>query len=263
MRVALLQHDPVWEDKASNRATIRAALDGAKFAPRTLVVLPELAETGFSSNVDVTAAGDSVSWATSLAKDLNIWLVAGIAERDGRGKPRNAAIVVNPEGVVAARYWKMHPFTAGREERSYPAGREVVVVDVDGVAVAPIICYDLRFPELFRAAVRQGAEVFAIGACWPTNRIAHWDTLSCARAIENQALVIAANRTGKEPTVECGGRSAIIDWQGVRVQHADARPCILEANIDIQALRDWRSKFPALRDMRDEFFIDHRTPRCG
>ncbi len=256
MRLSILQNDPVWEDKSASRPAIESALRSAALLPRTLCVLPEMCETGFTYRADTAAAGDSVDWFCSIARSFGIWVVAGAGERDSEGRARNSAFVCSPEGELVARYRKVQLFTPTGENRWYDAGDELVVVDIDGVKVAPLLCYDLRFPELFRAATRAGAEVFALGACWPAVRLHHWTALARARAIENQALMLAATRTGQEAKVRCAGGSLIVDWQGTVLAEADERPQVLCAEVDVDALRAWRRDFPILADMRETFFSD-------
>ncbi|MDA0802502.1 MAG: carbon-nitrogen family hydrolase [Planctomycetota bacterium] len=256
MYVAILQNDPVWEDKAASRPAIEAALHAAALPARTLCVLPEMCETGFTYRVDTAVASASADWFCSVARSFGLWLVAGAAERDAEGHARNTAFVCSPEGELVARYWKVQLFSPTGENRWYVPGDELVIVDVDGVKVAPLLCYDLRFPELFRAAARAGAEVFALGACWPAARLHHWLALARARAIENQALMVAATRTGQEAKVAYAGGSMIVDWQGTVLAEADDRPHVLRVEVDINVLRSWRRNFPVLGDMRPEFFSD-------
>ena len=120
--------------------------------------------------------------------------------------------------------------------------------------VAPAICYDLRFPELFRAAVGQGAQVLAVIANWPAVRQAHWTALLAARAIENQCYVVGCNRAGDDPANHYAGGSIVIDPRGNVVAGAGAAPCVLQAALDLPALRAYRQNFPALADIRRDLF---------
>ena len=115
--------------------------------------------------------------------------------------------------------------------------------------VAPLICYDLRFPELWRLAALAGAEVCTIGASWPDPRQHHWRALIIARAIENQAYVVAVNRTGNDPHCAYAGGSIIVSPMGEVLAEANDRPAMLTAQLDLPALRTWRAEFPVLRDI--------------
>jgi predicted amidohydrolase len=130
----------------------------------------------------------------------------------------------------------------------HQAGTNVNVFEWQGLKIAPLICYDLRFPELAREAVRAGAEVLVYIAAWPVRRFLHWITLLQARAIENQAYVIGVNRYGSDPQFSYNGRSLIVDPHGVIIADAGEQERVLSAQIDSQIVRDWRSQFPALKD---------------
>src|SRR4030095_7656034 len=117
-------------------------------------------------------------------------------------------------GDLLARYLKQRPFSGGGEDLAHERGGSPVTFEWGGLRIAPLICYDLRFPEVFRAAVRAGAEMLAVIAAWPLVRIDHWITLLRARAIENQAYVIGVNRCGRDPEFVYPGRSLVVDPHG-------------------------------------------------
>jgi predicted amidohydrolase len=119
--------------------------------------------------------------------------------------------------------------------------------------VSPFICYDLRFPEIFRISTRGGAEILVVIANWPQAREMHWLALLRARAIENQCYVAGVNRVGRDPNVEYSGRSVIIDPRGEIMADAGNKQLIISTEFDLSALRDYRRQFPALTDIRPEF----------
>ena len=251
MRIHCVQYDIVWEDKAASQAVAEALIANADIQQGDVVVLPELADVGFSLALDRIVDGRSEDWACRLAASLKCWVLHGWPERRG-SVGRNVAGLAAPDGTLVGRAEKLHPFTAGHEQRAYEGGDSAVVFNRDGVGFCPLICYDLRFPESFRAAAAAGAEVFAVIANWPRVRGHHWRTLAMARAIENQAAVVACNRTGRDPNMVYGGGSLIVDHQGDVLAEAGDQPAVITAEIDIDAIRDWRETFPALGDMRDE-----------
>jgi omega-amidase len=118
--------------------------------------------------------------------------------------------------------------------------------------IAPTICYDLRFPELYRHAVLAGADLITVIASWPAPRIAHWRALLIARAIENQAFVVAVNRVGTDPDHEYGGESLIVSPQGEILAEAGPNTAVISADIDPRTTASWRTAFPALRDHRTD-----------
>lgn len=256
MNVLLLQLDLAWHNPAANYAKLRDMLSQANPAAGTLVATPEMFANGFSMAVDEVAEpddGPTLRLARELARQYQITLVLGrVTKPDDRG--RNEAVVAGPDGTILTRYHKLHPFRFAGETNHYRGGEGVAVFDWGGTRVAPLICYDLRFPEAFRNATRRGAEVLLVIANWPTARVKHWLALLTARAIENQAYVIGVNRSGNDPNVAYPGRSVAIDPRGEIIADAGEIEAALAATLDLDALRAYRTQFPALADMRDDLF---------
>ena len=254
MRIAALQFDVAWRDRAANWAAMERLVGSANLPPGTFVLTPELADTGFTMDPPPAEGPEPVAAAAAMAKARGLWLQVGHAERAPDGAVLNAATVVAPDGAVRGTYRKIHLFSPGREDRHYRAGDAITLVDVpsdDGTwRIAPAICYDLRFPELFRLAALAGAEVFTVGACWPAPRAAHRRALAVARAIENQAFVVACNRIGRDPNVDHAGDSFVVAPSGEVIAEAGDAERVLEATLDRRTLLEWRDRFPALRDLR-------------
>lgn len=249
--ILAMQLDSVWEDKVANFAKVRALLALRRPAPGSLIVLPEMFGTGFSCNTALTAeteGGETEVFLQSLAQEHQSCIVAGIVTKGTEGRGRNQALAIAPDGTLLARYTKMQPFSLGGELAVHERGTSPMIFEWGGVKIAPLICYDLRFPELARAAVKLGAEVLIYIAAWPVKRVNHWLTLLQARAIENQCYVIGVNRTGTEPSYSYNGRSVIINPQGVIIADAGEQEQVLRSEIDAQLVRDWRAEFPGLRD---------------
>lgn len=250
MRFAAIQHDITWEDKPANHRTVERMLVEANVPAGAFVVLPELGDTGFSFNLDRIVDDQSLAWGRQAARRFGICLQVGHAQRGPDGRGRNAATVITPDGAILATYHKVHPFSYSREIDFYAGGDHIDLIDVGGVTICPMICYDLRFPELWRLAAREGAEVFTIGASWPTGRQQHWRALLIARAIENQAYVVAVNRVGSDPNLTYTGGSIIVSPKGEVLTEGGAEASVLTAELDLAALRAWRRDFPALQDIR-------------
>jgi omega-amidase len=227
-----IQLDIVWEDQPANLAKIRRCLAGVK--PGTLVVLPEMCLTGFTM-ADMEDTGESLA---ALSTDIRI--LAGLKRN------RHNEAVLFDNGREVARYAKMHPFKIAGE--NVIPGTEPVVVDCGEFRLAPTVCYDLRFPELFRAGVKRGANLFAVIANWPTPRLNHWLPLLKARAIENQSYVIAVNRCGRDPNVEYPGHSQIISPRGEVLADAGEGEGVIHGTLDLPKLEDYRRQFPVLKD---------------
>lgn len=262
MRVHLVQLDIRWEDAEANLARVDRLLTAADVMPGDLIVLPELFHCGFSLRVDAIADGRGavLRWAAALAADLRCTVQAGRAVKDcDCAKATNHMTVLGPpftgdEATLLADYAKIHPFSYGREGEAYQGGHAVVTYEWAGaddrLRVCPAVCYDLRFPELFRAGLAQGAEAYALGANWPDARMGHWRALAIARAIENQAFVLAVNRTGPDPHLNYVGGSLVVDPTGAVLGEAGADETVLTVDLDPAAARRWRAEFPAVADRR-------------
>lgn len=253
MRIACVQWNIQWQDKAANHARVRAMLEAARLSPGTLVVLPEMFATGFSMDVRATLENESessLSLMAELAHLHEVWLVGGIVQQGSAGdRGRNEAVLFDPQGQQVGLYAKRHPMTPADEHQHYDAGDAIVTWVIDGCSVSPSICYDLRFPEDYRQAAAKGAEVLVCIANFPSVRVHHWVTLLQARAIENQAYVVACNRTGSDPKLSYPGRSMVVDPRGQIIADAGDRETVLTASLDLSDLREYRTRFPVLRDM--------------
>jgi omega-amidase len=256
MNVIGLQLDVIWENKSANHAKMRAMIEKAKPQPGTLVVLPEMFATGFSMNVAAIHDNDSHETQELLAQtaaDYRIYLLGGVVTKHPDGRGINQCVVYAPDGREIARYSKLHPFTLGGESDHYAAGESLSLFDLEGFKVAPFICYDLRFPEIFRAAVKRGANLYTVIASWPVMREEHWVTLLRARAIENQAYVIGVNRFGSDPNFFHPGRSLIVHPSGNVMADGGREECLIIAELSMEELVKYRRDLPFLNDMRDEF----------
>jgi predicted amidohydrolase len=256
-------------DRVSNlavadRLTRAAAADGAR-----LIVLPEK-WTAIGSDEQSRAAaepldGPAIGWARAIARELGIDLVAGsiLELLDGQERLANTSVHVDPSGDLKAAYRKLHMFDVEVGGRTYresdleqPGDEIVISRTADGIELGLSICYDLRFPELYRILAVRGARVLTVPAAFTlaTTRD-HWETLLRARAIENQAFVIAANQVGAHPAGQhSGGRSMIVDpWGLVLAQAQDAEGYIV-ADLDLARQDEIRTRLPALANRRPEVY---------
>ncbi|MGD9720365.1 MAG: carbon-nitrogen family hydrolase [Pirellulales bacterium] len=255
MQVIACQIEIAWEDKAATHERVRALLSGAKIEPGALVVLPEMFATGFSMHVDAIAEaadGPTHKFLAELARKHRACVLGGVVTRAADGRGRNDAVVFGPDGGLLLRYAKMHPFSYSGEDRHYEPGPAVALFRWHGFQAAPFVCYDLRFPEVFRRAVREGAELLVVIANWPQPRESHWLALLAARAIENQAYVVGVNRAGTDPTLQYGGKSLILGPRGETLAAAGAGEQLLVADLQRESLIEYRRQFPALADIRDD-----------
>lgn len=251
MTVTGVQMDIAWEDREENVSRIERLLESVPdLVPGSLFVFPELSTSGFTMNTPAVVeprGGESERFFSGLARNRQSHVIAGVAsQNENPGFGANEAVCFGPDGAEIGRYRKRNPFPLARESDHYPAGDRTVVFEINGWKVAPLICYDLRFPEPFREAAALGAELFVVIANWPVARVDHWTTLLRARAIENLAYVIGVNRAGSDPNLAYPGASLIVGPKGEILAEAGAAPGLIRAELDREALLQWRRDFPAL-----------------
>jgi predicted amidohydrolase len=253
MNIACVQFDMAWEDKQTNYAKVVNLLRSANVPRGSLVLLPEMFATGFSMNVTQIAeeqGGATEQFLGKTARELGVFLLAGVVARGASQRGRNECVAFSPEGILIARYCKMQPFTLGGETASYEAGEHAIVFACGEISVAPFICYDLRFPEVTRSIADKRPHLITFIASWPNARLHHWVRLLQARAIENQCYVAGVNRIGNDPRYQHSGRTMIIDPHGEILADAGDKECVIQARIDRAWLEEYRRTFPALNDMR-------------
>ena len=250
--------------EAADRLTREAANAGAQ-----LVVLPEKWPALGTPEQTIAAAepfdGPTLNWATSIAKELGVDLVAGSFSElvDGETKGHNTSIHVSPEGELQATYRKVHMFDVEvgghvyKESEHEAPGDEVVVSrTANNIPLGLSICYDIRFPELYRILAVNGAEIIAVPAAFTfaTTRD-HWEILLRARAIEGQAFVVAANQIGEHaPGIRSGGRSMIVDPWGVVLATAPDSETFVVADLDLERQQEIRRTLPSLANRRPEAY---------
>jgi len=249
MNIVAVQFDIVWEDPAANWAKVRALLEGTRVDAGSLIVLPEMFDTGFSMDVQRTAQGlerASESFLRELAAATDCAVLGGVVGPLDGAMASNEAVAFDPAGRELVRYRKQRPFTPSGEARVCRAGDSHAMFRWQDGWIAPFVCYDLRFPELFRPAARDGAEVLVVVANWPARRSEHWVRLLQARAIENQAFVVGVNRTGNDPANHHVGSSLICDPSGLVRVHAGAEPGVVGFRCDVGQVFDLRERLPFL-----------------
>jgi omega-amidase len=252
LRVALGEYDTGWHDAATSLARAGELVARAASAGARLVVLPETCTTGFTMDAErfaEPADGPAARALAALARAHGVWILAGLALRgEGDARPSNAAMVLDPSGAAVALYRKQRLFAYAGEHRHYSAGDAPAVVTVEGVRVAPFICYDLRFPELFRR-VAADVDLLVVIANWPAERRAHWDALVRARAIENLCYVAAVNRTGEGGTLRYdGGSVAYGPWGELEACAAAAGDVPATVDVDPAEVARVRVAYPFLDD---------------
>jgi predicted amidohydrolase len=255
VRVSLVQLD------VSLNAPLPDRLDhAARLVRRSegsdLVVLPELWAQGawaYDSWEESSEPlyGPTVEAMRSAARDAAVLLHAGSIVERADGKLFNTSVLIDSTGEVVATYRKIHRFGFGEGEGMRMSAGDDVVTRAGGETVLGLAtCYDLRFPELFRLLLDDGAETFVVASSWPWRRLAHWRLLTRARAVDNLAYVVACNACGEHAGVRQAGHSMVVDPWGEVVAEAGEEETVLAVEIDPALVAKTRARFPALRDRR-------------
>ena len=254
MKIAGLQLEIAWEDPDENyrraaELAVRAVDEGAR-----LLALPEAFATGFSMRSAAMAehAETTRLFLANLARDHGVWVLAGYVE-PGKTRPVNACSLLSPDGDEALHCRKIHPFTLAGEHEHFEAGSTVRTGTIDGIRITPLICYDLRFVELFRAAASQ-TDLFIVIANWPAARAYAWRTLLAARAIDCQAYVLGVNRVGDAEGHPHRGDTTLVDPLGRVVETLADDAGVVLGEVDAATVAEVRKRYPFLADRRPEVY---------
>jgi predicted amidohydrolase len=256
MKVAAAQMDITWHDRSANHEKARQMAAMAKKAGAELFILPEMFSTGFSMDTSITSEtldGLTPTLLRTLARELNLALVGGFVLARDDGGPQNVSLAVDSDGNDLALYAKIHQIGLLGEDQSYTPGDWPAFFSLGPLNAACFVCYDLRFPELFRLAVDR-CELIIIIASWPAVRQPHWDMLLRARAAESQCFVVGVNRVGQGGDLNFIGGSAIIDPLGQVIAHGGDKETLVVANIDPAKVAEVRSAMPFLKDRKPHLF---------
>lgn len=265
IKAGIIQFDVFHGDFAANWSTVSTALDALANQGASIAVLPEMWTCGF----DLANLREHASQTPEIIKKLsdrataNQMIIIGSMPEAGPDGIYNTAYVVDETGRTACAYRKIHLFTPTREDAYFVAGDRAAVCRSAIGPVGPLICYDLRFPELPRALALKGAWFVIVCAQWPLVRIRHWDILLQARAIENQVFILAANRCGADPGLAYGGRSAIISPTGNVLAQADHQPALLIAECNPSEMHDFRRQIPCVRERRPDIYENAAFGFCS
>jgi omega-amidase len=261
MKVAVAQISCSLGDSDANLTKVRDFCARAKETGAELIVFPEMTDTGYSMPV---VQNHAASWSNGFvpglqetARKLSIAVVSGVSERDNTSI-YNSQVFVDQEGNITAKYRKTHLYAVApiEEQKCFAPGETFASVAHGGLRFGFSICYDLRFPEMYRKMVTaQNVSVFIISSAWPFPRVEHFRTLALARAIENQSYVIASNRVGKDDDLWFCGSSAIIDPRGVMIAAASAdREELIQADVSEELVLSVRSRVESVAHRRQDLY---------
>jgi predicted amidohydrolase len=251
LTVAFLQFDQVWQDKRANYARIEAYFQDSPSID--LVLLPEMFHTGFSMHVglaDDWLESEGLDFLKTLARQHDFSIYTSLMVQEG-DKYANRGVFIAPNGKVHT-YDKRKSFGLGGEDQYFTSGAQEKIVEFNGWKINLQICYDLRFPELVRNRITRGAEAYDLllyVANWPQKRIAHWDALLKARAIENQCYVVACNRVGNDGNgLVYNGHSQAIDFFGKYLNGPHEHEGLFVVELSKDGLAEGRKILPFLKD---------------
>ncbi len=250
MKIGLVQYSPEWENKVENQKKITSLLMDFVKEGIDLLIFPEMSLTGFTMHGEKFSeqlSGESFQYFSKIARKFSIHILAGIIELENKNF-FNTLLHIGRDGNILKTYRKIHPFSLSSEDKHYNKGKDAVVTEIDDWKVGLSICYDLRFPELYRLYAKEKVDLIVISANWPDTRIEHWKTLLKARAIENQCFVAGVNRVGDDPKLFYPGYSAVIDPMGSEII-SSINEEILICNISRKMVSDVRNKLPFLNDI--------------
>lgn len=277
MKIALIQlaYGDGDTETIAERVDRVVDLVGEHGAGHDLVVLPELWTAGCfavgdwrerslplgpDSQSEVVLPAELEPLAEVTRRIGAVLHTGSVVERSAEPGPEgrdlwNTSVVLGPDGVPCASYRKIHRFGFGNgEPKLMEAGDRLVVGDLpapaDALTVGLSTCYDLRFPELYRAQLDLGAELFVVPAAWPAPRVAHWSLLARARAVENQCYMLACNTGGTHAGQTMGGHSVVVDPTGAVLAEAGEDQEVLSVALDTDAVATARERFPVLGDRR-------------
>ena len=254
LRIVLIQADLDWENPHQNRASFTDKINAIS-QEIDLIILPEMFNTGFTmnpQNVAETMDGETLNWLKNIAKEKNCAITGSLIIHENN-KYYNRLVFVFPQGEIKT-YDKRHTFTLAGEDSVYTAGKRKLIVDYKGWKVCPLICYDLRFPVWSRNT--ENYDILIYVANWPKPRIAAWDALLKARAIENMTYCIGVNRVGLDANAyEYIGHSAVYDCLGASISSIEPSNEQTEIiTLSAEHLKQTRDKLQFLND-RDEFSV--------
>ena len=270
MKIAVAQISCTVGDVAANLRTMEQFSSRAKEEGADLIVFPEMVDTGYSMRaIQAHATGWSEGAVPALqhvARKLSLAILCGVSERDG-SCIYNSQVFIDRTGKLIGKYRKAHLFTPApiEEHKCFACGDELAAVDFAGLRFGFGICYDLRFPEVYRhLAVHEHANAFILSSAWPFPRVEHLRTLALARAIENQSYMVVANRVGTYKGVTFCGSSAIIDPYGVLLASASAdREEIICATLSPEVVEQVRSRMPVFAHRREELYGRRAAPQLA
>lgn len=256
IRVCSAQISSVWEEPEKTLEKAGLFVRHAAASGASLICFPEQFATGWNpvSGQHIQDSRGSIVAGLRKHAEQNRIAILGSFREGGAGKPRNTAIAIDEDGRIAVTYSKIHLFSPGNEHTGYNPGNALGLFPLGPLTCGIAICYDLRFPEIFRLYAGRGAQVVFIPAAWPAQRLKHWELFIAARAAENQMYVVGVNTTGTTPVDTYAGGSLTADPYGTIISRAGSAEQMIFSDIDPALIDAARRQFPVAHDRKDALY---------
>ncbi|MEN6442471.1 MAG: nitrilase-related carbon-nitrogen hydrolase [Methanoregula sp.] len=256
MKCGSAQISSVWDQPEKTLVKAQSCIRTASSAGASIICFPEQFTAGWDplshTNIE-SLTGTTITTLQKFAREYSIAIIGSFRE-EYVPSPRNTAVAIGADGEIHALYAKMHLFTPAHEEQAFTAGDMIATFSVDGVKCGLAICYDLRFPSLFRIYAKEGVQAVFVPSAWPASRIRHWELFIAARAAENQMYVLGCTTTGTNPVDEYCGASMTADPHGTIVARAGNGEELLYSEIDPVLVDTVRREFPVGHDQKDALY---------
>jgi predicted amidohydrolase len=256
IRICSAQIAGIWEEPEKSLEKAGVFIRHAAASGASLICFPEQFATGWDPESGKNLEdinGLIVSSLRAYARTNKI-AVIGSFRKQGNPLPENTAVVINNEGRILTTYSKMHLFSPGNEQKGFSPGSDLGIFSLGPLSCGIAICYDLRFPDLFRIYAQKGVQVVFVPAAWPQKRIKHWELFITARAAENQMYVAGVNTTGITPVDTYSGSSMTADPHGTIISRANDAEQLVFTDIDPALVEKARESFPVEKDRKDALY---------
>jgi omega-amidase len=256
VRICSAQISSIWEEPEKTLEKARLFVRHAADSGASLVCFPEQFATGWdpeSHNNLENIDGNIVSTLRKFARESNIGILGSFREWS-QPLPKNTAVAIGRDGRVLVTYSKMHLFSPGNEQKAFQSGTDLGIFTIDSLTCGIAICYDLRFPDLFRIYAQKGVQAVIVPAAWPSKRLQHWELFITARAAETQMYIAGVNTTGKTPVDTYSGSSMTADPQGAIISRANDAEQLIFTDLDPALVETTRRLFPVESDRKDALY---------
>ena len=263
IKVIAVQTEAVIDNKKANFDKVKYLIEKNISSDTDFIILPELWAVGwacdkFTENAEDINNSETIIFLKDIALKYNVNILGGSFVRAESDKYYNTCPVINRKGEIVALYDKNHLFSYydDCENKYITKGENPVIVEIDGIKIGLSICYDIRFPEIYRAYRKSGADLLVNMAAWPLSRKIHWDSLTCARAVENQTYMVALTQTGTLPTgAKNLGHSMIYDYSGNILDEIEEKEGVISAVLNFPDMYDFREKCTILKDIKNDYRV--------